>query len=142
MVAGDKAGPAAEAEVCSEPVLLEGKKVLIADDNAINILVTGKILQKQAMMIDVAYNGQEANEKIETGPYDLVLMDAQIPVMDGITTIQKMRAEKVFGGHVILLTADASINAKDEVRSWGFNDYLLKPFTADQLIGKICRLMF
>jgi signal transduction histidine kinase len=137
----EPAGPTAKPADFPEPCQLQNKKVLIADDNAINILVTRKMLQRWEMSTEVAYNGKDALEKIQSGPYDLVLMDAQMPVMDGITTVKQMRARNLFSGPVILLTADAFINAKDEVRSWGFDDYLLKPFTADQLFGKICRLM-
>jgi CheY-like chemotaxis protein len=116
-------------------------KVLIAEDNAINILVTRKFLQKWDMEVDVAYNGKEAIEKIQASQYDLVLMDVQMPVMDGITTIKKLRGEKLFTGPVILLTADAFINSNNQVSSWGFDDYLLKPFGAEELYKKISQLI-
>jgi signal transduction histidine kinase/ActR/RegA family two-component response regulator len=116
-------------------------KVLIAEDNAINILVTRKMLQNRNIEADVAFNGQEAIDKIGSNQYDLVLMDVQMPVMDGITTIKKLRAEKRFDGPVILLTADAFINSKNEVASWGFDDFLLKPFGADDLYRKIGQLV-
>jgi CheY-like chemotaxis protein len=116
-------------------------KVLIAEDNAINILVTRKMLQKWNIEVDVAFNGKEAIEKIGHEHYDLVLMDVQMPVMDGITTIKKLRAEKLYDGPVILLTADAFINSNNEVASWGFDDFLLKPFNAQDLYRKIGQLV-
>jgi CheY-like chemotaxis protein len=116
-------------------------KVLIAEDNAINILVTRKMLQKRNIEVDVAFNGKEAIEKIASQHYDLVLMDVQMPVMDGITTIKKLRAEKLYDGPVLLLTADAFINSKNEVASWGFDDFLLKPFGAEDLYRKIGELV-
>lgn len=116
-------------------------KMLVADDNAINLLVTRKMLQKRNIETDVAFNGKEVLEKIEGSHYDLVLMDVQMPVLDGIATIKKLRTEKRFDGPVILVTADAFINQKNEVTSWGFDDFLLKPFGAEDLYRKIGRLV-
>lgn len=117
-------------------------RVLIAEDNAINIMITRKFLQNRNIEVDVAYNGKEAIDKILLSHYDLVLMDVHMPVMDGITTIKRLREEKIFTCPVILLTADAFINANNEVSSWGFNDYLLKPFNAADLYTRISRLTF
>lgn len=115
-------------------------KVLIAEDNAINILVIRKMLQKRQIAADVAYNGKEAIEKICKSAYDLVLVDMQMPVMDGKATIEKLRSEKLFAGPALLLTADAFINSQNEVTAWGFDDYLLKPFGAEELYRKISQL--
>lgn len=115
-------------------------KILIAEDNAINIMVTRKILQKVGVEVATAYNGKEAVERIATNQYNLVLMDVQMPVMDGIAAIKKLRGENIYSGPVILLTADALINSS-EVLTWGFDDLLLKPFDADELYQKIEKLV-
>jgi CheY-like chemotaxis protein len=129
--------PAPEEEAKESTTGPSKMSVLIADDNALNILVTRKMLQQQNMEVDVAYNGREAVEKVQSAMYDLVLMDAQMPVMDGLAAIRQFRKEKLYSGPVILLTADAFINNSNEVHSWGFDDYLLKPFSAEDLYRKI-----
>lgn len=115
-------------------------KVLIAEDNAVNIMVLKKVLLKWGINPDESYNGQEAIDKITEKQYDLVLMDMQMPVMDGLTAIKKFRRENIYDGPVLLITADAFINVNNQVVSWGFDDFILKPFKADDLYTKIKRV--
>ena len=112
---------------------LSGLSVLITEDNPINIMVTRKYLERQGVTVDEANNGEQAIAKMADKNYDLILMDMHMPVLDGITTIKKLR-EKSYAGPVLLMTADTI--AGHEVLDMGFNDVLLKPFHAKDLYEK------
>jgi signal transduction histidine kinase/BarA-like signal transduction histidine kinase len=118
---------------------LKGLTVLIVEDNPINIMVTKKTLQRREVNVDVAYNGQEAIQKISASHYDLLLMDIHMPVLDGIATIKTLRSQNLYTGPVLLLTANIFINL-DEIQSLGFNDYISKPIVAEDLYQKIALL--
>jgi CheY-like chemotaxis protein len=133
---------AAAATACHQTEITARKhfnhlRILLAEDNAINILVTKKMLQKVGATIDVAHNGQEVVDMVSSTAYDVILMDMQMPVMDGMATVKVLRQEKQFTGPVVLLTADAFINHHKDVCAAGFSDYLLKPFGAEELYQKL-----
>ncbi|MHA4894128.1 ATP-binding protein [Pedobacter sp. PWIIR3] len=119
---------------------LKGVKLLIAEDNAINV-----ILAKQYMMIwdvecDVAENGEIALTLVQTNDYDMVLMDLQMPEKDGYQTtieIRKLAGEKYQKLPIIALTASAMLDIKDQAFVVGMNDYISKPFNPDELYRKI-----
>ena len=113
---------------------LSGLRVLITEDNPINIMVTHKYLEKQGVAVDEASNGEQAIVKMANNSYDLVLMDMHMPVMDGIATFKQLRNENIYAGPVLLLTVDAI--TCNEVMDLGFNDVLLKPFHAKELYQK------
>ncbi len=124
-----------------KPILnLEGKNILVVDDNEINLVVVKQFLKKWKLQYDEARNGQEAIEKIKENKYDLVLLDLQMPIMDGYTTSMELRKQTnpYFKNlPIIALSASVSANIIDKVTSAGMNDYLCKPFDPENLYEKI-----
>ena len=119
--------------------ILANKKVLIVEDNIINQKVTSKILQKWKMNIDIASNGKIGVDKIKNEDFDIVLMDLQMPVMDGIEATKQIRA---LGGKynslpIIALTASAVLEIKESALKSGLNDFISKPFRPDALYEKL-----
>ncbi len=118
-----------------------GKKVLIVDDNNLNIKVATKVLKEFAFNIDECHDGQECLEKINQGnKYDLILMDIMMPNMSGETCLANLRKNPEFNIPVIALTADALTGAKEKYISEGFIDYISKPFSKDQIKEKLDKI--
>jgi len=117
-----------------------GKKVLVVEDNKINQLVVAKMLTNLGVNITTADNGIEALESIKTNVFDLILMDIQMPLMDGYKTTAEIRnlpeAEKS-EVPIIALTASAFLSEKEKAKLFGMDDHLGKPFSPDELIAKI-----
>jgi len=105
-------------------------KILIAEDNLINQKVTLKILEKLGLSADIASNGLQVIEKLKEEAYDLILMDIQMPEMDGLETTQIIR-EEMFSlikiPIIIAMTANAFKEDKERSLEAGMNDYLSKP---------------
>jgi len=115
-----------------------GKKVLIVDDNKLNIKVARRSLQDFNFVIEECYNGQECIDLIRKGNhYDLILMDIMMPVMSGETAMAELTTIDGFDTPVIALTADAVLGAEEKYISEGFADYISKPFTKDQIKVKL-----
>jgi CheY-like chemotaxis protein/anti-sigma regulatory factor (Ser/Thr protein kinase) len=119
------------------PINYEGKRVLIVDDNKLNLKVARKALDPFKMVVDECYNGMEAIELVSNNDYDLILMDIMMPEMSGETAFEKMKEDKKFNVPTIALTADAVAGAKEHYLSLGFIDYIAKPFTKDQIKEKL-----
>lgn len=113
---------------------IEGKKVLLAEDNAINAMIAIKLLSKWGIETDHAKNGLEATEKSQSNKYDFILMDIHMPVLDGyeaaknIRTLQNLNTETPLFG----LTADISAQDNTDYNSY-FNGFLLKPLEIEKL---------
>lgn len=121
-----------------EVINIENKKILVVDDNKLNIKVARRTLQDFNFIIDEALNGLECIEKIESGNnYDLILMDIMMPEMSGTTALAKLKENPNFKTPVIALTADAISGAKEKYISEGFVDYIAKPFSKDQIKEKL-----
>jgi len=117
---------------------LSGKKILIVDDNEINIKVLKKAIKNYGFEIDECFDGRQALEKVNSGnQYDLVLMDIMMPDMGGEETIGILRKNTEFKTPVVALTADAMTGAKEKYIGMGFNDYLAKPFTREVVAQKL-----
>lgn len=104
-----------------------GKKVLIVDDNKLNVKVASKIMSPYHFEIDAAYSGAECLEKVKSTKYDIIFMDYMMPNMDGIETFKHLHEDPSFKTPVISLTADAVVGAKDKFIDAGFNGYVSKP---------------
>ena len=116
---------------------LSNMRVLIVDDNKLNIKVAKKALSSFKFIIDEAYNGQECLDKIQNGyKYDLILMDIMMPVMNGEKALKELLKMGITTP-VIALTADALSGAREKYISEGFVDYLAKPFSKDQVKEKL-----
>jgi signal transduction histidine kinase/NO-binding membrane sensor protein with MHYT domain/DNA-binding response OmpR family regulator/PAS domain-containing protein len=115
----------------SELVKYQGKRVLVVEDVTVNLLLITKVLEKHGIRVDAAANGKEALEMVKEFSYDLVLMDCQMPVMDGFTATQAIREWELAHGKphttIVALTADAMIGDRERCLQVGMDDYLNKP---------------
>ncbi len=108
--------------------------LLLAEDNAINQMVAEEMLLSLGFSLDIANNGQEALDLLEKNTYDAVLMDIQMPVMDGYTATQKIREQEKFKKlPVIAMSAHAMKGDKEISLSHGLNDHITKPIDLDML---------
>ena len=119
--------------------ILSGKKILVTDDNELNRLVATTILKHYGAAIKEAQNGVEAIDKINGESFDLVLMDIQMPVMDGLEATKLIRENISKELPIIALTALALKDDESKFLEAGMNDYLSKPFKENQLINVISR---
>lgn len=115
---------------------LAGKKVLIVDDVIDNQLVVRLYLSRVGMNVDNAKNGLEALEKTKNSEYDLILMDMQMPEMDGYTAVKILRG-RGFNKPIIALTAHAMKEDRNKCINAGCNDYVSKPMESQVLYSKI-----
>ena len=112
-------------------------RILLVDDNPMNLDVLKGMLQKTKMQLDTATNGEEALQCMRQKEYHMVIMDHMMPVMDGIQALRKMREEKLCpDAPVVVLTANAVGDAKQQYLEEGFDDYLSKPVLYGQLLAK------
>jgi PAS domain S-box-containing protein len=115
---------------------LQGMRILIAEDNEINVFVLKKFLSRWGAETESAQNGVEAVEKLKQGTFDVVLMDLQMPGLDGYGAtreVRKLKDKRISNTPIIALTAAASEDTKTEVLKKGMNDYVTKPFNPDEL---------
>ena len=114
------------------------KKILVVDDNALNIKVAKKSLSQLNPIIDECTNGMDCIDKIKNGnKYDIILLDIMMPGLSGSETLAELKKDPNFNTPVIALTADAIAGAKERYLSEGFNDYIAKPFSKDQIKEKL-----
>ncbi|WP_405377479.1 response regulator [Nonlabens sp. Asnod3-A02] len=119
---------------------LEGKKVLIVDDNKINQLVTQKVLEQHDMMHRTASNGKEAVDIVEKESFDFILMDINMPVMNGIEATRRIREFDV-ETPIIALTATNFVDPEKEVYRHGVNSIIVKPYDTEHLLQALLREM-
>ena len=113
---------------------VSGKKVLIVDDNKINLKVAERLLEKYNLDITTVDSGMMCIQKVnEPNNYDLILMDDMMPSMSGVETLHKLKENPNFNIPVVALTANAISGMKEKYLSEGFNDYLAKPIDKNEL---------
>ncbi|WP_418636134.1 response regulator [Winogradskyella sp.] len=112
---------------------LKNKRVLVVDDNTINLLVTKKTLESHNILVDVATNGQEGIDKIMQTQYDLVLMDVHMPVMDGIEATKRIR-ELQLPLTIIALTAVTQNEQDNRFKEAQFDDSIVKPYKINEFL--------
>lgn len=113
---------------------MQGRTVLLVEDNAINRQVAGEFLKDIGLIVEEAHNGREAFKKAITNEYDLILMDIQMPEMDGLTATSKIRAVPGLADLPILaITAHAMITDRDKSIKAGMNDHITKPINPEDL---------
>ena len=115
----------------------KSKRILIVDDNKLNIKVAVRLLSGFNFAIDEALSGNECLEMVKKNNYDLILMDIMMPGMNGEETFVNLCKNKDFSTPVMAVTADAVDGAKEKYKNIGFVDYLSKPFTREQIIEKL-----
>jgi CheY-like chemotaxis protein len=113
-------------------------RILLVEDNPVNQMLAMSMLQKLGASADLAKDGAEAVEKATSGAYDLILMDLQMPRMDGLTATRAIRAT---GGirqpRIVALTANAMDSDREACVAAGMDDFLSKPFQASELQEKL-----
>lgn len=113
---------------------IRGSSILLVEDNTINQQLAMEILEKEGFWVTPAGNGQEALENISLKKFDIILMDLQMPVMDGYMTTKEIRKNKMLKDlPIIAMTADAMRGVQDRVFEAGMDDYVSKPFELDKL---------
>jgi signal transduction histidine kinase/CheY-like chemotaxis protein len=121
---------------------LEGKRILVAEDNKINFFVANKFLTGWGVIVSHVENGQLALEKLEKEDFDLILMDLHMPVMDGIEAskiIRKSENPKISTIPIVALTAAIMSESHDKIDELNIDDYVLKPFKPHDLFERILK---
>lgn len=116
--------------------LLSGIRILLVEDNPINVLVAQKFLERWGAEVETAVNGLEALNMVDPKKHDLVLIDLHMPIMDGYEASRKIR-EKGVTLPIIALTANLPNEVEDEAKLSGINDVVVKPFIPDELYRKV-----
>jgi signal transduction histidine kinase/CheY-like chemotaxis protein/HPt (histidine-containing phosphotransfer) domain-containing protein len=116
---------------------LKGKRILFAEDNLVNALYLRTLLEKNGIIYESAENGEEAVNLCKLSEFDLILMDIQMPIMDGISASKIIRDELKLSTPIIAQSANTVQKDIDACYLVGVNDYLAKPFTEAQLLNKI-----
>ena len=119
---------------------IRGSHVLLVEDNEINQEVAVGQLEDMELFVDVAENGARAVQMVHDTEYDVVLMDMQMPVMDGIEATQTIRSEDQFQDlPIIAMTANAMAADREKCLKAGMNDHIAKPIDPDALVGALVR---
>ena len=137
---GDKATPLAEENKQASDVVkrLKGARVLLVEDNEINQQVAMEILAAGGVTVSLAANGQEAVDTVRTNRFDAVLMDLQMPVMDGYTATRTIRQDAQFKGlPIIAMTAHAMADDPEKSRHAGMNGHITKPIDPEVLYATL-----
>jgi len=135
---------AAAIEAKLVPIEINEANILLVEDNLINQKIVVLSIQKIVKNIDIANNGKEALDKFGTSKYDIILMDIQMPVMDGIIATKKIREIEQSTNTstpIIAITANALAGDKEICLAAGMDDYISKPFQVEVLIQKIKNLL-
>jgi PAS domain S-box-containing protein len=136
----DKALTERESSLWSDPIL----NILLAEDNPVNADFIKTVLKNMGHVVTVAENGKVALDTLKANTFDVVLMDIQMPVMNGTDALSVIREqEKTTGNHliVIALTAYALVGDKEKYLKMGFDGYLSKPFRTNELIDEMVRVV-
>lgn len=113
---------------------LRGARVLLVEDNDINQEVATELLEQAGLIVDIADNGLIALEKIRNNPYSIVLMDMQMPVMDGLeATVEIRRDPRFVNLPIVAMTANVLQSDRDRCREAGMNGHVAKPIDPDEL---------
>jgi hypothetical protein len=139
------ADPPLAATGRAPPPRLAGRRVLLAEDNRTNRLILRRLLEPLAVDLTEVENGADAVQSWREVRPDLVLMDMQMPVMDGIAAIRAIRAEEASTGRgrcpIVMLTANALSEDRDACRAAGSDDFLTKPVQRDLLYDRLAALV-
>jgi CheY-like chemotaxis protein len=133
---------AAPARVDLDMQALRGVKLLVAEDNDLNVFVLSQFLRNWGVDFEVVGDGQQALERLQAADYELVLMDVQMPRMDGYEAtlaIRRLPGERYHRLPILALTASSRMDVEARIGSAGFTDFVGKPFTPEELFTKLAR---
>ena len=128
-----------DEEKLKELINLEGLRILLAEDNPINMIVAKRFLQKWNVIVDEAVNGKQAVELFKKNEYDLLLVDLEMPEMDGAQAVAAIRELKV-DVPIVAFTAAVYDDMYADLLKKGFTDFIPKPFRPEDLHKKILQL--
>ena len=114
-------------------------RILLVEDNAVNQKLALRLLSLMGYQADVAGNGIEAVEAVERQEYDLVLMDVQMPEMDGLEATRRIRTRPEHGPRIVAMTANALDGDREACFEAGMDDYLGKPIRVDELVTALAK---
>lgn len=121
-------------KIVNEEIIVNNKKVLLVDDNKINLKVAERLLESYGIKTESVESGFACLDKIKAGEkYDLIMLDDMMPKMSGVETLKKLKEIKGFDTKVIALTANALTGMREKYLNDGFNDYLAKPINKEEL---------
>jgi PAS domain S-box-containing protein len=139
--------PSAEMKRLPPPVIHDSMeeparklRILLAEDNRVNQMIVVRLMQKRGHTVEVASNGREALERFKLSDFDLLLMDVQMPELDGLETTAAIREiEKSEAGHIpiIAMTAHAMKGDRERCLAAGMDGYISKPFQINELLKEI-----
>ena len=119
---------------------IKGARILLVEDNAINQQVATELLEQAGFVVTVANNGREGVQKVKTSEFDLVLMDIQMPEMDGHEATRIIRKDPGFDSlPIVALTAHAMAGEREKCLNTGMNDYLSKPIKTQELYAVLIK---
>jgi PAS domain S-box-containing protein len=119
---------------------IRGARILLVEDNQINQQVAVELLSQECFRVDLAENGQQALDLLQPGKYDVVLMDLQMPVMDGYQAATAIRRQNRYDDlPVLAMSANAMRHDREQCRAVGMNDHIPKPVDRKQLLAALCR---
>ena len=128
--------------VATSKLDLTGKKILVVDDNMINLKVASRLLKDYNCLVDTANSGFDCIDKISNGAsYDLILMDDMMPKMSGVETFHKLKENENFHIPTVALTANAISGMKEKYLQEGFQDYLAKPIEKTELYRVLVKFL-
>ncbi|MBA2720623.1 MAG: response regulator [Chloroflexi bacterium] len=140
-IAGRLARPLVTRHTLTEGRAHTQARILLAEDNVVNQRIAVKMLEKMGCRVDVAANGVLALEALEAQPYDLVLMDCQMPEMDGFAATREIRRREGDEGRtpIVAMTANALAGDRERCLDAGMDGYLTKPVRPDDLAAEVSR---
>ena len=118
-------------------IFLHNKCILLAEDNPVNQVIVKHILEKKGVNVTIAQNGLEAIEKVKQKKFDLILMDVEMPLLDGYETTDALRNELGIKTPIIALTAHSISDGSQKFLDSGMNGFISKPFTLDNFCSSI-----
>ena len=113
------------------------KKILIVEDNELNMKLFFDILTYQNYNVQKVFDGLSAYKKIKENNFDLVILDIQLPKLDGFSLIEKLKKENIILPSIIIVSACAMDLDKQKAKSYGINDYLTKPIDINNFIKTV-----
>lgn len=121
---------------------IAGTRVLLVEDNELNQQVAVELLEDRGFFIDIAENGEIAVKKVNEMQYDIILMDMQMPVMDGVTAAEEIRKNSKFASiPIIAMTANAMVGDREKCMQAGMNDHIAKPIDPKKLFSMLVKWM-
>jgi CheY-like chemotaxis protein len=138
----DGGAVAAPVSISDYSQLLVGRRFLVAEDNEVNQKLIDHVLTKAGATVDLTSNGEEAVERLQSDrSFDCIIMDLQMPVMDGYKATQHIRSVLDLQTPIIAMTATAMVGEQVRCLETGMNDYMTKPFEFTELYRRISILL-